>query len=76
MIYEEDHYMKYFPHHEVVAKFLKGASRPVQQKKIVAKTPAPLQGGNICHYHHEDASSSSYKVNMFKAVNTMINKIL
>jgi hypothetical protein len=35
MICEEYHYMKYFPHHEVVAKFLKGISQMVQRQNMV-----------------------------------------
>jgi hypothetical protein len=43
--------MKYFPHHEVVAKFLKGTSQSVQQKNLVAQNLVPPQGGNTVHPH-------------------------
>jgi hypothetical protein len=45
MICEEDHYTKYFPHHEVVTKFLKGTSQPVQQQHLVAQNPCPSTRG-------------------------------
>jgi hypothetical protein len=69
MICEEDHYTKYFPHHEVVTKFMKGTSQPVQQKNMVAQNPTPPQGGNTGHSHHGDASTSASEVYMFKEVN-------
>jgi hypothetical protein len=69
MICEEDHYMKYFPHREVVAKYLKGTSQPVQQQHLVAQNPVPLQGGDPGHSHHGDASTSASEVYMFKMVN-------
>jgi hypothetical protein len=69
MICEEDQYMKYFPHCEDVAKYLKGTSQPVQQQYLVAQHPAPLQGGNVGHSHHGDASLSSSEVYMFNTVN-------
>jgi hypothetical protein len=67
MICMEYHCTKYFPHREEVNKFLKGTSLPtilinpflVQQQKMVAQNPTPLQGGNAGHPHHGDASSSS-----------------
>jgi hypothetical protein len=36
MICEEEHYMKYYPHHEEVVKFIKGTSQLVQQQHLVA----------------------------------------
>jgi hypothetical protein len=69
MIYEEDHYTKYYPHHEDVAKFMKGTSQLVQQQHLVAQNPTPPQGGNTSHSHHGDASLSSYEMYMFKTVN-------
>ena len=68
-ICEEDRYRKGFPHREVVAKFMKGASRLVQQQHLVAQNPTPPQGGNEIHSHHGDASLSSYEMYMFKTVN-------
>jgi hypothetical protein len=69
MICEEDHYTKDCPHREVVAKFMKGTSQPVQQQHLVAQNLVPLQGGDAGHSHHGDASSSASKVYMFKIVN-------
>jgi hypothetical protein len=67
MICEEDHYTKYFPHCEEVAKFMKGTSQPVvltnpfpiQQQQMVAQNHVPPQGGNAVHPHHKDASLSA-----------------
>jgi hypothetical protein len=69
MICEEYHYTKYFPHHEVFAKYFKGTSKMVQQKHLVAQNPDPPQEGNPGHSHHGDASTSTYEVYMFKIVN-------
>jgi hypothetical protein len=71
MIYEENHYKKYFPHREVVAKFLKGTSQPVQQQHLVEKNHDPPQGGDLGHSHHGDASTSASEVYIFKMVNVM-----
>jgi hypothetical protein len=69
MICEEFQYTKYFPHHEVVAKYLKGASQPVQQKHLLAQNPVPLQGCDSSHSHHGGASTRSSDIYMFKTVN-------
>jgi len=71
MICEEDHYTKYFPHREVVTKYLKGTSQLVQWQHLVAQNPSPPQEGNAGHSHHGDASTSTYEVYMFKTVNVM-----
>jgi hypothetical protein len=68
MIFEEDHYMKDYPHREFVAKYLQNTSQPVQQQHLVVKNPAPLQGGNIGHSHHGYASTSAFEVYMFKMI--------
>jgi hypothetical protein len=78
MIFAEDQYMKDCPHREEVAKVLKGTSQPVvltnpfliQQEKMVAEYPSPLQGRNADHPHHQDTSSSTAHVFMYtKTVN-------
>ena len=61
--------MKYFPHREVVAKYINGTSQPVQQQNLVAKNPIPLQGGKLGHSYHGDASTSTSEVYMFNVVN-------
>jgi hypothetical protein len=66
--------MKYCPHYEEVNKFLKGTSQPAvltdpfptHQQQMVGKNLSPLQGGNIGHSHHGDASSSVSQVFMCK----------
>jgi hypothetical protein len=76
MICAEDHYTKDFPHREEVTKFLKGTSQPavltnpflIQQQQMVAQNPAPPQGGNAGHPHHEDASSSTAQVLMCNGI--------
>jgi hypothetical protein len=41
MICEEDHYMKYFPHREVVTKYLKGTSQPGSTTTFGCTKPCP-----------------------------------
>jgi hypothetical protein len=62
MICEEYHYMKDGIHHQVVTKFLKGTSQPVQQQHLVAQNPSPPQKGNASHSHHGDASVNVYAI--------------
>jgi hypothetical protein len=69
MICEEDHYKKYFPHRDAVAKFFKGTSKPIQQQHLIAKNLACSQGGNAGHSHHGDASSRTSEVYMFTTIN-------
>jgi hypothetical protein len=69
MICEEDHYLKYFPHREAIAKYLKGTSQLVQKQHLVVQNNAPSQGGNTTHSHHGDACTSTSEVYMFKMVN-------
>lgn len=70
MIYEEDHYMKYFlimrMSLNVLRVYPKWFSTNLWLHKIL-----PLQWGNAGHSHHEDASSSVYEVYMFNEVNVM-----
>jgi hypothetical protein len=68
MIYEEDHYMKDYFHHEVIAKFMKDTSQPVQQH-LLSQNISPPQGGNAGHSHHGDASLSASQVYMFNTFN-------
>jgi hypothetical protein len=82
LICVDDHHTKDCPHHEEVTKFLKGTSQPVvltdpfppQQQQMVAQTPSPLQGGNIGHSHHGDASSSTTQVFMCKEMVSLMNQ--
>jgi len=46
---------------------------PPQQQKIVSPNPAPLQGGNVGHIHHEDCSSSTI-VFVCNQVITLVNR--
>jgi hypothetical protein len=61
--------MKDFPHHDIVAKFLKGTSQPVQQQHLVAQNLSPPQERNVGHSHNRDASTIASKVYMFNMVN-------
>jgi hypothetical protein len=82
MICTKDHYTKYFPNHEEVAKFLKCTSLPIvlnetfptHQQQMVAQNHAPPQGGDVGHSHHGDASSSVAKVFMCKDTVSLMTK--
>jgi hypothetical protein len=74
LICGDDHYTRYFPHRDEVAKLFKGNSQPAvltqpfpQQQSLVAQAPAPPTGGNPNHPPSEEASSSAH-IYMFNGI--------
>jgi hypothetical protein len=72
LICGDDHYTRYYPHHDEVAKLFKGNSQPVvltrpfpQQQYLVAQTPT---AGGSSNQSHDEASTSAH-IYMFNGIN-------